>query len=47
MSRIIVPTLNTVNFDPRNVTITQCVLFDPDKLATTIIVASKEEFPAK
>lgn len=53
MSGFIVPTLNTVNVDPRNVTITQCVLFrservglDPDKLAT-IIVASKEEFPAK
>ena len=53
MSGFVVPTLNTVNVDPRNVTITQCVLFrsdrvglDPDKLAT-IIVASKEEFPAK
>ena len=46
-------TMNQVNVDPRNVTITQCVLYrrdraglDPDKLAT-IIVASKEEFPSK
>ena len=45
--------MNQVNVDPRNVTITQCVLYrrdraglDPDKLAT-IIVASKEEFPSK
>ena len=53
MSGFIVPPLNRVNVDPRNVTITQCVLFrsdgvglDLDKSAT-IIIASKEEFPAK
>jgi hypothetical protein len=53
MLGFVAPTLNLVNVDPRNVTITQCVLLcddraalDPDKLAT-IIVASKEEFPSK
>ena len=53
MSGFTGPTMNTVNVHPRNVTVTQCVLYrrdraglDPDKLAT-IIVASKEEFPAK
>ena len=53
MSGFTGPAMNTVNVDPRNVTITQCVLYrrdraglDPDKMAT-IIVASKEEFPSK
>ena len=47
------PTLNLVNVDPQNVTITQCVLprgdhasLDPNKLAS-IIVASKEDFTSK
>ena len=53
MSGFTGPAMNTVNVDPRNVTITQCVLYrrdraglDQDKMAT-IIVASKEEFPSK
>jgi hypothetical protein len=53
MSGFIVSTMNMVNVDPRNVTVTQCVLrrndrasLDLDKLAT-IIIASKEEFPVK
>ena len=53
MSGFMAPTLNVVNVDPQNVTITQCVLrrgdraaLDPDKLAS-IIVASKEDFPSK
>ena len=53
MSGFMAPTLNLVNVDPRNVTITQCVLprgdhaaLDPDKLAS-IIVASKEDFTSK
>ena len=53
MSGFVAPTLNLVNVDPQNVTITQCVLsrgdraaLDPDKFAS-IIVASKEEFTSK
>ena len=53
MSGFTAPAMNIVNVDPRNVTVSQCVLsrrdrnaLDPDKLAS-IILASKEEFQSK